>query len=148
MFDVSKAYSEVPLRVAGETSRRLVRFDDPLTFPVIRKQLESDLLAIEYRLNMQVWGHFVTGLRTPTSEESSSLLQRFNGSAFDRDLTEAAVLRYLLDNLTRLEGEAKIAQDKEWDRIAAEKVEKEEREAFDAFEVREREKRFKEWRKS
>lgn len=147
MFDASKVYSDVPLRVAGEASRRLARFQDAQSFPTIRKQLESDLLAIECRLSMQVWGHFAADLPGPTPEEASALLQRFARPAFDRDLTEASVLRYLLDNLTRLEGEAKIEQEKEWDRVAAEREAQSEREAFEAFETEEREKRFKKWRK-
>jgi len=147
MFDASKVYDEVPLRVAGETSRRLVRIKDPVSFPLTRITLERELLAIAYRLNTQAWGHFVTDLPAPTPEQSSELLNRFSsGHAFERDACEAAVLRYLLDNLTRLEAEAKVEQEKEWDRIAAEKAAKEEREAFEAFEIRDREKRFKRWR--
>ena len=145
MFDASKLYEEVPLSAAGEASRRLEHFKHPTQFPVHRRQLESDLRAIEYRLNMSVWGHFVPDLRAPTPEEGSDLVKRF--PSIVNDLIAASTLRYLIVNLTRLEGEAKVAQEKEWGRTAEENAEKADREAFDAFEVSEREKRFHKWRK-
>jgi len=145
MFDASKVYEEVPLHAAGEASRRLEQLKDPSKFAVQRVQFEHDLKAIEYRLNYQVWGHYVADLRAPTLEEGGELIKRL--PSIEPDLIAASTLRYLLANLTRLEGEAKIAQEQEWDRIAKDDAEKSDREAFDAYEASEREKRFTEWRK-
>lgn len=145
MFDASKIYEDVPLSAAGDASRRLEHFNNPTAFPVRRQQLERDLKAIEYRLNMLAWSHYVSDLPAPTPEEGSELLKRF--PEFDKDAIEAATLRYLLENLTRLEGEAKVEQEREWVRTANANAEKEDREAFDAFEASEREKRFQAWRR-
>jgi len=145
MFDASKVYEEVPLHAAGEASRRLEHLKNPALFQVQRQQFERDLNAIAYRLNHQVWGHYVADLPAPTLEEGRELIKQ--RPSIEPDLIEASTLRYLLDNLTRLEGEAKIAQEKEWDRIAKDDAEKSDREAFDAYEASEREKRFTEWRK-
>jgi hypothetical protein len=143
MFDASKVYGDVPLSAAGEASRRLEHFKDPLQFSVQRRQLQHDLQAIVFRLNFIVWGHYIPDLPAPTSEEASDLVKRF--PSIGPDLIEAAMLRYLLVELTRLEREAKVAQEKEWDRIAAEEAEKSDREAFDAYEASQRDKRFRNW---
>lgn len=145
MFDVTKIFNEVPLTHRAYAERRLDSMRKPDNLSHNRQQLRRELNELEYRLNMLAWGHWVTGLPAPTSEERETLLKA--NPSIEREAAEAVIVRYILGELDAIDREERTRRDEADRRADAARAEKDDREAFDAFEADEREKRFREWRR-
>ena len=147
MFDASKVYDLPPLSAKADADTRLEQMSNPLGIPANKASLEQQLRELEYRLNFQAWGHWPQELPAPTQEQGAELLKRLSSRSFERDAIGAAAIRYMLRSLSQINTNAKVKQEKEWDRQLEVNAEKNDREAFEAHEASDREKRFQQWRK-